>query len=297
MWQIGSSFQPDFMRHALCAGVVMAAICSFLGVYVVLRRMAFVGVALAEMSSAGVALALLVGIAPMAGALALMLLAVVLLSVRWSPKRVPQESYIGVGYAVAVALGILLIAKSAQGEAHMLQLLYGNVLTVSPRETGQMVAVFAAVALVHWLFAKEFLLVSFDRDYADTLGLHSRRWQTLLNLTLGVVIAFAIRSVGMLLTFSMLVLPAVAALLVTNRMRHAWLVAPIFGIVPVVLGLHLSLQADLPAAAAIVALSFVLMLLAVAVRMVATRGRLGAIPTPDASRPAGTPARSSRLPG
>lgn len=256
IWQ---TFQIDFMRHALVAGVLVALACAYLGVFVVLRRIVFLGVALAEISSAGVALSLLLGIAPMLGAVGLMVLGVAAFSWRWSPRRVPQESYIGIGYAAAAALGILLVAKSAKGEAHMLQLLYGNVLTVSPAENLQMLALFAGVGLVLWLFSKELLLVSFDPDCAEAQGMRARLWNGLLYLLIGVVIAFSIRAVGVLLTFALLVLPAVTALLVTNRLRHAFSLAPLLAVVPVALGLHLSLVWDLPAAAAIVGLSCALL--------------------------------------
>jgi ABC-type Mn2+/Zn2+ transport system permease subunit len=256
----GTSF--DFMRQALLAGVLVALMCSYLGLYVVLKRIVFVGVALSEMSSAGIALALLVGFSPMLGAISFMLLGVLLFSMHWSPRRVPHESYIGVVYSVAAALGILMISKSAQGESHMLTLLQGDVLTVNPQETLQMLAVFAGVALIHLLFTKEFVLVSFDREAANTLGFRAARWDMLLFLTIGIVIAFSIRSVGVLMTSSMLILPAATALLITNRLRHAWIAAPVLGVLPVGLGLYLSYQPriDLPASALIVALSFLLLL-------------------------------------
>jgi uncharacterized membrane protein YqjE len=179
----------DFMRQALYAGVLVAMMCSYLGIYVVLKRIVFVGVALAEMSSAGIALALLLGFAPLLGALGFMLLGVCLFSIHWSPRRVPHESYIGILYCVAGALGILLIAKSPQGESHMLTLLQGDVLTVSPRETLEMLGVFAVVALIHALFRKEFILVAFDRESAATQNFSAGAWDMLLFLTVGIVIS------------------------------------------------------------------------------------------------------------
>lgn len=249
------------MRQALLAGVLVALMCSFLSVYVILKRIVFVSVALAEMSSAGIALGLLMGFEPLWGAALLTLLGVVLFSVHWSPRRVPHESFIGILYAIAAALGILLIARSAQGESHMLTLLQGDILTITARETAQMAVGFALVGLLHALFTKEFVLVSFDRDQAATLGFRAGWWDFLLYLTVGIVISFSIRSVGVLLTTSMLILPGVTALLLANRLRGVWLLAPLLAVAPVPWGLHLSLLSkDLPASAIMVALSFLLML-------------------------------------
>jgi ABC-type Mn2+/Zn2+ transport system permease subunit len=172
---------------------------------------------------------------------------------------VPTESVIGIVYSVAGALAVLCIAKSAGGETHMLKLLQGDVLTVSPHETLEMLGIFSVVALIHALFSKEFLLVSFDRDAASTMGYNAAGWDFLLYLTIGVVIAFSIRATGVLMATTMLIIPAVTALLPAQRMRDVWPLTLLFGSVPVILGLHLSLLLDLPASAVIGALSFLLL--------------------------------------
>lgn len=272
IFDVWGTFQIDFMRKALWAGLLVALMCSYLGIYVVLKRIVFVGVALAEVSSAGIALAILLNFAPLLGALGFMLLGVVLFSIHWSPRRVPHESYIGILYSVAAALSILLIAKSAAGEAHMLTLLQGDILTISAEETRQMLGAFIVVGLLHALFYKEFVFVSFDRESANTLGFRAAAWDLLLFLTIGLTIAFSIRSVGVLLTSTMLIIPASTALLITSRMRHAWLLVPFLGALPVILGLHISLIADLPASAVIVAASFVLFLPALFGFLIRQRG-------------------------
>ena len=254
------SFQIGFMRQALFAGLLVGLMCSFLGVYVVLKRIVFVGVALAELSSAGIAVGIWLGFSPIIGAMLLMVFGVAMFAVRWSPRRVPTESVIGIVYSVAGALAVLCIAKAAGGESHMLKLLQGDVLTVSPQETLEMLVIFGVVALIHLLFSKEFLLISFDRDAASTMGYNAARWDFLLYLTIGVVIAFSIRATGVLMATTMLIIPAVTALLPAQRMKQVWPLAALFGVVPVVLGLHLSLLLDMPASAVIVALSFLLLL-------------------------------------
>jgi ABC-type Mn2+/Zn2+ transport system permease subunit len=259
-FDLAHTFQINFIRHALFAGVLVALMCSYLGIYVVLKRIVFVGVALAELSSAGIAVGLWLGFSPIIGAMLLVLLGVTMFAVRWSPRRVPSESVIGIVYSVAGALAILCIAKSAMGETHMLKLLQGDVLTVAPQETLEMLGIFAVVALIHALFGKEFLLVSFDRDAASTMGYSATRWDFLLYLTIGIVISFSIRATGVLMATTMLIIPAVSALLLAQRMRQVWLLALLFGVVPVFFGLHLSFLMDLPASAVIVALSFLFLL-------------------------------------
>ncbi len=124
----------------------------------------------------------------------------------------------------------------------------------------EMLGIFGVVALIHALFSKEFLLVSFDRDAASTMGYNATRWDFLLYLTIGVVISFSIRATGVLMATTMLIIPAVTALLLAQRMRQVWPLTLILGAIPVVLGLHLSFLLDLPASAVIVALSFLFLL-------------------------------------
>jgi ABC-type Mn2+/Zn2+ transport system permease subunit len=257
---IASVFAPSFMRWALLAGLLVAGTCAYVGVYVVLKRIVFVGVALAEVSSAGVALALLVGFNPFIGAVALMFVGIGLFSVRWSPRKVSQEAFIGIGWAVASALGVILIAKSAQGEAHMHDLLFGNILTVDPVDVRHTAIGMAAVLLIHALFSKEFLFVSFDADTANAMGYRARAWDMLLYATIGLAIAFSIHTVGVLLAFSALVLPAVTALLLTHRMKSALIASVLLGLIPVPIGLYLSFARDLPSSATIVAIMFAFLL-------------------------------------
>lgn len=255
-------FRLDFMQRALSAGLIVSGVCAFLGVYVVLRRIVFVGVALAEMSSAGVALSLLVGLSPMLGSIAVMLAGVWLLSVRWGGRRIRQDAFIGVGYVVASAFAILLIAKSPKGEGSLLDVLFGNILTVTASDVTATAVALALVLLFHAVFYKELLFVSFDPDTATASGFNSRLWEALLYVTIGLSIACAIHAVGVLLAFAALVIPAVTALLLTRRMAGAFTVSIIAGLLPVPIGLYLSFVADLPSAATIVATSFGLLVVA-----------------------------------
>jgi ABC-type Mn2+/Zn2+ transport system permease subunit len=261
-WQVWRSFSGEergFMRRALAAGVLAALACGFLGLYVVLKRIVFVGVALAELSSAGVALALLAGFAPLLGSVALTLAGVALFSARGTSRRLPHETSIGILYATSGALAILLIAGAAHGETHMLKLLQGDVLAVDAGETWQMALAFVLVGALHALAGKEFTLVSFDPDEASALGLRTGLWSFLLFATIGTAIAFSIRAVGVLLTTALLVLPPATALLTCSRLRQAMWTAPLLAASTVVLGLHLSFVLDAPASAVTVALAFVLL--------------------------------------
>jgi zinc transport system permease protein len=257
-------------RDALYGALVIAVACSAVGVYVVLRRIVFVGAALAQLSSAGIALALWLGgvgaaLGVAAHPLALSLIATLggalFFGAGGSRGRIPQDATIGVTYAVAAAAGILLVAKAATGEAHDI-FLQGNILGITRQDTLVLLAVSVPVLLVHLLFYKEFLFVSFDRETARTLGYRVSRWNLLLYLTLGLVIAFSMQFAGVLLVFNFLVVPAVTGLLVGRTMSAMFVWAVGSALVAALVGFSLSVPFDLPSGPAIVAVSGALALLA-----------------------------------
>src|SRR5688500_19470340 len=179
-------------RDALYGTLVIALACSVHGVYVVHRRIVFVGATLAQISSAGIARALWLGGTGLAlGPLLhptvmslLLTLAAVMFFASGARGRIPPDATIGVAYAVAAAVGILLIAKAASGEAHDI-FLQGNILGITRADTLVLLAVSVPVLLLHVVFYKELLFVSFDRETARTLGYNVRFWNLLLYLTLG----------------------------------------------------------------------------------------------------------------
>ena len=267
-------------KDALYGALVIALACSVIGVYVVLRRIVFVGAALAELSSAGIALALFLagkglalGIAthPIALSLLVTLLGVIFFAQGGSGRaRVSPDATLGVVYAVAGAAGILLIAKASSGEAHDI-FLQGNILGITGADTLVLLAVAVPVLLVHAVFYKEFLFVSFDRETARTLGYRVGFWNLLLYLTLGLVIAFAMQFAGVLLVFNFLVLPAVTGLLVSRGMAGAFAWSVASGLAAALIGFSLSVPFDLPSGPAIVAVSGLLTILAWLVRLAQRR--------------------------
>ncbi len=255
-------FRLDFMQRALVAGILVGGVSAFLGIYVVLRRIVFVGIALSEMSSAGVALATLTKIAPMIGSVLTMFAGVLLFSVRWGGKRIRQDAFIGIGYVVASAGAVLLLSKSASGEGSMMSLLFGDILTVTANDIWATAIALGITLAFHALFYKELLFVAFDPDTASASGYPVRFWELALYLTVGLTIAFSIHAVGVLMTFASLIIPPVTALLLTRRMETAFAVAVLAGMIPVPIGLYVSYVADLPSTATVVILEFALLILA-----------------------------------
>ncbi len=245
--------QP-FLRNILVAGVLVAIGLSTWSGYVVLRRIVFTGAAVAEVASAAVALAVLFQLAPFPIALGLTVLTFLALSRVTDSKRLPPETMVGMLYAGGAAASVLLIAKAPRGEAEILNILFGNILTVPVSLLWLMAGVFGALLLLQYFAAKEFLISAYDPDMGRALGIRVGLWNMIFYGALGVAVAVAIRSVGALLTFAMLVAPGASALCLTNRLSRVGKLATLFGVAASLIGIAVSYQYDLPTGSTIVAL-------------------------------------------
>jgi ABC-type Mn2+/Zn2+ transport system permease subunit len=273
--------RPSFLlRDALIASVLVGLVCPLVGVYFVLRRMIFLGVALPQVSAAGIALAFLlyrtmVGVhqhgeepeqlLAMVGSFGITALVLLVLVSLERTGREMIEARIGTTYAVAAAATILFLSQDPAGEAHMVALLKGDILATTRTSLRLMLEVFAPVVFVLFGFRKQLLLVSFDRDMAIVLGMRVGWWDALLYLTIGATIALGVMIAGPLVTFGFLVVPPLAARLLTRRMLTFSVTASLLGGLAAFGGFYGAYRFDLPLGPAEVALaSIVLMVVALA---------------------------------
>lgn len=239
-------FRESFMKMALYAGLFTGTVCSFLGVLVVLRRIVFISLALAQFSSLGLAVAAYFEKEPVVCSLLFTVLGVFVVSPVRKAQRIPRDSIVGLGFAASWALSILFLSKAAHGDAEMMMLMKGNILGTTPADLKVILFVMGPVLLLHILFFKELLYVSFDPDMARTQGMDSAKWNFLFNLTLGVTVAVSMKLAGVLLTFAFLLFPAVASLLLSDRIKVNIAVAVALSLVASFAGLILSYIMDFP---------------------------------------------------
>ena len=239
-------FDVAFMRLALLASVAASVPLAVVGVYLVVRRVVFLGLVLANAAAVGIVVAQGFGWPPELAAVAVTIGTAVVLGVLPLPHRVPAESIIGWAYAAASSGIVLILSGSATAETDTLHLLYGNVLAVSPGHVAALVGVAVVVGAVQLAFGRRFLLVTFDAEAAEVAGVRTRLWSTGLNLTIGVAAAMAVHEIGALATFSLLTLPAMAALLVARRIRTTFLLSAGIGVAALWAGLVVAFKLDLP---------------------------------------------------
>jgi len=242
------------MRLALAASVAAGVSLGTMGIYLVIRRVVFLGLVVANAATLGTALAEAVGWRPEPMSLAAAVIAAVALGGVETTGRVSAESLMGWAYAVTSSATVLLLSWVVGGTSDTLHLLFGNVLAVQTTEVVQLTIVASVIGVVQWLFGRRFLLVTFDPEAASVAGVNTRLWSVALNLAIGVAAATAVHAIGALLTFALLTLPAMAALLAATSVRATFVLSVLSSAGLSSLGLAAAFYLDLPAGPATVAL-------------------------------------------
>jgi ABC-type Mn2+/Zn2+ transport system permease subunit len=243
---------------ALYGSMLVGVICAFLGIYIVAKRVVFLGAVLTQVSVMGLALTFLpfFPVSHTIGSLAITLVTVVIISRLLTGKKIPRDGVLGVVFVTSIAARILIMQKAPKVEvAEIETLLRGDILFVTPALFWLMLGAFVVAAAVHILFFKEFAYISFDAESARTQGFNAGRWEMVFYLIAGIVISFATHMVGDLYVFGFLIVPAVAARLLVRRVKHVFVVAVLIGLLSPPVGLFLAFAFDLPSSPAIVAVA------------------------------------------
>src|SRR6266436_3531647 len=251
-------FMWEVMFWPIVACVLLPWLLVYLGLHVVQRGIIFIDIAMAQMASLGICLAVLFHLdlqswTTFGIALGFTLVGGAIFSVTGKrASQIPQEAVIGISYVVAAAAAVLLLSRAAEGDEQIKQMLVGNILLVTPLEVWKCFGLFAIVGILHFVLRRNFLLVSYDRDAAYEKGLSVRWWDFLFYAAFGLVVTSFVRIAGVLLVFSYLIVPAVCGINLAaslgRRLLIGWLIALIGGVG----GLFFSFWWDLPSGAAIV---------------------------------------------
>lgn len=243
-----------FLAVPFVAGLILTGIHAYLGLHVVERGVIFVDLSLAQIAALGTTMAYLAGHDlhdpvtyfwslgfTIVGA------AIFALTRTHRETRIPQEAIIGIVYAVSAAAAILAMSKAPEGTEHLKDMLVGNILTVSWETVAKTAALYAVIGVFHWIFRAKFLAISLGQEIP-----HERFWDFLFYTSFGFVVTSSVVIAGVLLVFSYLIVPSVAAMLfarrVGTRLAFGWTVG---GLVSGV-GVFLSFRWDLPTGATIV---------------------------------------------
>ncbi|MCL6622054.1 MAG: metal ABC transporter permease [Syntrophobacterales bacterium] len=243
-----------FWQRALVAGVVLAVLCGCLSVFVILRRLAFIGVGISHSAFGGVALGFLVGIDPLWTGIVFS--AGVALAIEWAQSRghIEEDAAIGIFFAAAMALGVLFLHLSGTYNVDVFGFLFGNILAIGERQVVQILVVAVGVLAVVGIFFKEYVFISFDEEMAWVSGVPVAFLRALFLVLLSLAIIVAIYLVGIILVSALLVIPGAAARNLTGHLRPMLGVSVGAAVGATLAGLFASAYLDWPSGATIVVL-------------------------------------------
>jgi manganese/iron transport system permease protein len=244
-------FRFGFMQTALLAALLVGLTCATIGVYVVLRRMAFIGDALSHTILPGVVIAYLNQWSLPGGALLAGLATA--LGIGWLSRRdaIREDTAIGIVFTGMFALGVLLMSttRSFRDFTHIL---FGNILGVTAADLALIGLIALGVLALLLLFHKELELTSFDPIHAEVIGLKAARLRYLLLVLLAFTVVSSIQVVGVVMTSALLITPAAAASLLTRRLPTMMIIAVGVALLSGLVGLYASFYANVSSGAAIV---------------------------------------------
>jgi len=263
------------MKWPLVACLLLPGILVYYGLHIIRREVIFVDLALAQVATLGTCVCLFLGHEAddphnylwslgftLAGAL------VFTFTRPTRRARVPQEALIGIVYVVAAAAGILLLSKSPHGKEELQRTLVGDLLTVTWPEIWKTAALYAVIGVVHFIFRRQFIRLSFDHERAAASGISVHFWDFLFYALFGLIVTSFVQVGGVLMVFSYLIVPAACGTYLANtlatRLAIGWATATFCSVA----GLYASFKLDVPTGAAIVcALGLALLLTPLAAQL------------------------------
>lgn len=239
-------YHTEFMRHAAITALLIGVLAPSIGVWVVLRRLAYLGDAMSHGTLAGVAGAYLAGISITIGALAAGITMGLLVAVFDRQRRLGHDSAIGVAETLMFATGIILISRNDRIGVDLTHYLLGQIVTTNTHDIIVNTALTAVALGIVAVTFTDLRNVTFDADHARQVGIPVGPLRLVLIVLISITVVVSLGTVGLLMSVAMLVTPAATARLLTNRIDTMTAVAIAVGVVSSLLGLTISYHLATP---------------------------------------------------
>lgn len=247
-----------FILYALIAGIAVTLVTGPLGAFVVWRRMAYFGDAIAHSALLGVVLGLACNFSITLGIVATALTVGLLLILMQRESRFSSDTLLGILAHAGLSLGLVALALLPQVRVDISVYLFGDILAVTLQDIYIILAATAVSLLLLCVFWRKLLLMTIHEDLARVEGVEITQAKLVLMLVMALMVAVSIKVIGILLITSLLIIPAATARYFARIPTHMAIMASIIGALSVVAGLIASLKWDTPSGPSIVVAALVL---------------------------------------
>jgi len=245
-------FEFPFMQRAFIAGIILAALLSLLGVFVVLKKMAFFADGIAHASLAGVAAGIIFSSDPLLWALSAAVLFSIVIFFLEQKQSLSADTSIGIIFSFGMALGVFLISLKPGYQSELVSFLFGNILAIRRADIGLIGILSGLIILYVIKNLRSLTLLCLDKESAYLAGVKSDRMLLILNIILAVAVVLGIRIMGVILVSALLVIPVATAKIFSKSFIALLIMSIFFGEAAVISGLIISFSKDIPAGPAIV---------------------------------------------
>lgn len=248
-----------FVQKGLIAGSLVAAACALLGVFLVLKRLSLIGDGMSHVCLTGVALALVTSTSPVYMSVPVVLFSSLGIMKLTQKFRIYGDAAIGIVSAAGLSVGLLITALAGGFNTDLLGYLFGSILTVSTSEAVLCGILLVTILTLLYFFYRDFTSACFDEPFAKTRGIKVGTLNTVLVMITSVAVVLAFKVVGIFLISSLLIIPPVAALLISRTFKQVLWLAVAFGVVSVWGGIWISFMWDIPSGASIILVNLLLL--------------------------------------
>ena len=244
--------QYPFMQRALMAGIILAALLAFLGIFIILKRMAFFGSGIAHASLAGIAIAILAGTNPLIIAIIFSVILALIMYFLEKKTNLSSDTVIGIFFTASMSLGILLISFKSGYQPELISFLFGNILAIQTFEL--IIIIILSIILLAFLttFFKKITLLTFDRESAYLSGINITVLEITMYISLATAVVLGVKILGIILVSALLIIPASTAKITASSFKNLIIISIIIAEITVILGIMLSYYFDWPTGATIV---------------------------------------------
>ena len=264
-------FQYDFMVRALVAGIVVGTIAPLIGVFLVVRRYSLMSDTLAHVSLAGIAVSALLNTPPVITAVVTTLLASLGIEKLRQTRRLFGEAVLALFLTSSLAFAVVIFSALRGLNGNLLSYLFGSITTVSPNDVWVIGVLGVVVVVLMLYFYQRLFAVAYDEDVAQAQGLPVQRLNLLLVMLAAITVSLAMRIVGVLLIGALMVIPVMGAMQYQLSFRRTTVLAILFSLVSVLMGLMLSFTLNLASGGTIVLVALGLFLLSLVWRSISRR--------------------------
>lgn len=251
----------EFIQNALIAGILVSLISGIMGSLIVVNRMVFLAGGIAHAAYGGIGIAIFTGIPIFLGTSVFAVIAAVIMSYVTMKNRENIDTFIGLIWAVGMAIGIILIDLTPGYNVDLMSYLFGSILAVNREDLYFMGSLFVIIVFAISFWYREILAVSYDSEYAQLSGINVRFFYTLILILAALTVVIAIKVVGLILVIALLTIPIYIAQKLTSSLYSMMIISGLVASLFTIMGLWLSYTFNLTSGATIILVSAISLIL------------------------------------